>query len=227
MGHKKDKKGIPFKEFLDKSTSLFTLFGIFNALLIYTTSINDEIIALFLIIPFFLLTILICYEIIIFAFKSDNNSRKYDFFIHVIIVIEFVLIWYFIRMFIGLIVGLAFVGIIFLVPLLITFLFLKVFRKQLLRVGENKFTFIKISVFFVIFIINVIVLEITNSKYKPFIEKIVSTGLYEAESTEVKNDKIVIDTNTIESVRLKKDSVKLNNNEIAKDTISPKNINDK
>ena len=35
-------KGILFKDFLDKTTNLITLFGVFNALFIYSTTIDSE-----------------------------------------------------------------------------------------------------------------------------------------------------------------------------------------
>jgi len=59
MENQTNKKGIPFKEFLDKTTNLVTLFGVFNALFIYSISLDNEGSAEFLV-PSFFYTISTC-----------------------------------------------------------------------------------------------------------------------------------------------------------------------
>jgi hypothetical protein len=69
--------GIPFKDFLDQSTNLITIFGVLNALSLYSMSLKNESaqVASFLLPAFFLLGLFVWFELILFAVRSNWKNR--------------------------------------------------------------------------------------------------------------------------------------------------------
>ncbi len=108
------RKKIPFKEFLDKSTNLITIFGVLNALLIYSSTINNKNIVQFLLPAFFALSLLVWFELILFAIDSNNGSKKYELFYFLACSIELGFLWYFVLIFKTLLSLLAFYGLFIL-----------------------------------------------------------------------------------------------------------------
>ena len=88
---------VEFKEFLDKCTNLISLFGIFNALLIYSFSIQDSDIDQFLIPPFLVLSLFVWYHLILFTLKSSDGSRNYHIFFGLICMVQIGLLILFVK----------------------------------------------------------------------------------------------------------------------------------
>ena len=150
---KKDKK-FEFKVFLDKSTNLVSLFGIFNALLIYSFSIQDSDTDQFLIPPFLVLSIFVWYELILFTLKSSDGSKKYHIFFCLICMIQIGLIILFVKKFASLLIFLTIpvigFGLIYAFAMFFYWLFFKCLpKKWLQKLGEKK---LKNAVYIIIFI---------------------------------------------------------------------------
>lgn len=134
---KKEKKALSFKKFLDKSTNLIAIFGIFNALFIYSGSVENLDASSFLLPTFFILSLLVWYELIRFTLKSSNYSWKYNVFLFLAFSIEIGLIWFFVSAFGTLVYSLLVFGIFILVTYLLGILIIKVFRKPLSRLKKS------------------------------------------------------------------------------------------
>lgn len=150
---KKDEK-IEFKDFLDKCTNLATLFGIFNALLIYSFTIQDSDTDQFLTPTFLILSIFVWYELILFTMKSSDGSGRYHLFYSLLCMVEIGLILLFIKKFSTLIVSLIFpiicFGIVYIfVRLFYWFFFKCVPKKWLQKLGEKR---LEKAVYIIIFL---------------------------------------------------------------------------
>lgn len=173
MEEQTDKKGLPFKDFLDKTTNLITVFGIFNALFIYATTIEDSGAAEFLLPTFFLLSILVWIELVLFTVKSNDGSAKYYLFYILISTIGVGLIWFFVKKFAGLIALLIFIGIfflfIFLFTKIITWTFIKFLAK---RKEKNRDNYIY-GIIMVSIILAGLTIKLSSPLIKPAINKII------------------------------------------------------
>lgn len=121
-----NKLGIPFKEFLDKSTNLLTIFGIFNALTLFATSIKDLEISTFLGLIFLVLSLFVLWELIMFAIASSDNSKRYEIFIMLLALSELGLIYYIAISYSGFLIILGY----FLLIFLYVFIFDNIFKKS-------------------------------------------------------------------------------------------------
>lgn len=75
------KRGIPFRTFINDSVNLLTVFGIFNALTVYSIGIDQQI-AMALVTPVFMvLSIIVWWQLMLFTMESNEGSKVYDFFI--------------------------------------------------------------------------------------------------------------------------------------------------
>ncbi|WP_414524170.1 hypothetical protein, partial [Umezakia ovalisporum] len=72
MENESKEKEVSFKDFLDKTTNLVTLFGVFNALFIFSTTLDTEGPAEFLLSTFLLLSIFVWLELILFTLASSD-----------------------------------------------------------------------------------------------------------------------------------------------------------
>jgi hypothetical protein len=131
-----DKEGIQFKDFLDKSTNLITVFGVLNALFIYSVTIDDTVFKSFLLPSFFILSLLCWLEIILFTIRSDNGSIKYDIFYFLSCSIQLGLIWYFIIKFAPLIVLVGLLGVWMGTAFGLGQLFVRMFSKRLSKLSK-------------------------------------------------------------------------------------------
>jgi hypothetical protein len=174
MTEEKKKKSIPFKKFLDKSTNLITIFGIFNALFIYSTTLiglkSDA--AQFLLPTFFLLSALIWYELILFTMKSSDGSWKYFMFYFLSASIEVGLLWYFIDTFAGLLFILLVLVIFFLMVFSLSMLFIRILRKPISRLKETARNNVAALIGLISIIILAFLISIVLPVIKPFSEKV-------------------------------------------------------
>lgn len=130
-----------FRKFLNESNNLISIFGVCNALFIYSSTLGEKGPGEFLIPSFFMLSAFVWLELIMFAFKSNDGSRKYEIFIFLLAMVELGLIEYFIQKFTGLII-LAFfflllLGIMFLVIWPLPRLFKRLLKKAGPKWREN------------------------------------------------------------------------------------------
>lgn len=159
---KKDEK-IEFKDFLDKCTNLVTLFGVFNALLIYSFSIKDSDTDEFLIPTFLILSIFVWYELILFTLKSSDGSRKFLIFFGLICWVQLGLIVLFIKQFASLLISLIFpliiYGLIYIFVMLFFWLFFECIpKKRLQKLGEKRLNNAVYVMIFISIIITFLVL---------------------------------------------------------------------
>lgn len=94
MKEQKPDKAIIFSKFLESQTNLLTIFGIFNALAIWSNGIKNEKIQIFLTLVFLFLSILVLYEIIISFFHFSDYSIKAQLFCLLLIGSEIGIILY-------------------------------------------------------------------------------------------------------------------------------------
>lgn len=128
---------LPFKEFLDKSTNLITIFGVLNALFIYSSTIEIGVASEFLLPTFFFLSILVWFEIILFALDSANGNKKYEIFMLLAFCIQLGLLIYFVSIFISLIFWLVFYAIFFAITFGISHLLILLYKKRQNRKIKN------------------------------------------------------------------------------------------
>lgn len=127
------KKGIPFRDFLDKTTNLITLFGVFNALFIYSSTIETNIATDFLLPSFFLLSMLVWLELILFTLSSSDGSFRYKLFYFLFCSVEIGLTYYFIIEFSDLLIQTGIIGILLLAVTFLAYILLRFCIKRLER----------------------------------------------------------------------------------------------
>lgn len=110
-----------FKQFLDESTNLLTIFGILNAVFVFSTTISNNHITEFLLAPLSLLSIVVLIVLIDFTLKSADGTRKYEFFYYLLCMIGLGMVMFFVSEFYSQIFGI-------LSLFLIIFYFYGVFR---------------------------------------------------------------------------------------------------
>jgi hypothetical protein len=137
MDTDKNSTETPFKIFLDKSTNLITIFGVFNALFIYSSSIANTEIKSFLLPSFFLLSMFVWLELIIFALRSSDGGNKYHLFYFLLCLVEIGLVYYFFILFKDLLIVLGAMGIFWGVIYGIVMLFIWMLAKYLARLKEK------------------------------------------------------------------------------------------
>ena len=162
----KETNGIPFKQFLDESSNLITIFGVFNALFIYSSQIDKDI-SQFLLPTFLFLSLFIWYELILFAINSNNGTFKYELFYILTTTIQIGLIWFFVISFKLLLLYLLIPTIYFILIFIVSFI-LYYISKRLLKKRKKITSFI--IVFLSIFI-SAGLLITTMNYIKPYIEK--------------------------------------------------------
>ena len=167
------EKGVPFKDFLDRTTNLVTLFGVFNALFIYSTTLKGEGAAEFLLPTFFILSILVWLELILFTLNSNDGTWRYELFFFLLCSVEIGLVWYFVGEFAGLLILLVFFGIFFLLVFLLTKVLTKIFLPTLSKLKDKK----QESSIFVLILIAIVlsglILKLTTPSLRPIIQMIV------------------------------------------------------
>ena len=134
----KKNKGIPFRDFLDKTTNLITLFGMFNALFIYSSTIEINIVTDFLLPSFFLLSMLVWLELILLTLSSSDGSFRYKIFYFLFCSVEIGLTYYFIIKFSDLLIQIGIIGILLLVVITLAYILLFFFTKQLERSNKKQ-----------------------------------------------------------------------------------------
>lgn len=136
----KKKKAIPFKDFLEKSVSLITIFGIFNALFIYSNTIENQGASDFLLPTFYLLSLVVWFEIIISAVDSSNGNWRYELFYFLSCSIFIGLTWYFMSIFSPLLITLLIYGsfllLIYLIARTFVFFLPKLIKKTSPKVSQ-------------------------------------------------------------------------------------------
>lgn len=167
------EKGVPFKDFLDKTTNLVTLFGVFNALFIYSTTLESKGAAEFLLPSFFILSIFVWLELILFTLASDDGTRKYELFFFLLCSVEIGLVWYFVVKFGGLLILLAFFGIFFLIVFLLTNVLTKIFLRPLSKTKDKK----RKNLIFVLILVSILlsglILKLSDPLLGPILKKII------------------------------------------------------
>ncbi|MCF8453941.1 MAG: hypothetical protein K9G42_12100 [Pedobacter sp.] len=163
-----------FKDFLDKSTNLITIFGILNALFIYSTTISDKDILPFLAPTFYLLSMLVWLELILFALECNDGSLKYKAFYYLIATIEIGLGYYFIRQFKLLLVELASLGLFFLCILLYGYLMIVILKPIIRRLTDKQFKIYQFIMIILATILGGITMMFINPLIHPWIEMIVT-----------------------------------------------------
>lgn len=177
MENEKDKIGISFKDYLDKSTNLVTLFGVFNALFIYSATLDSKDAAEFMLPSFFILSMFVWLELILFTLSSNDGSKKYEFFLFLLCTIEFGLAYYFIVKFSGLLILLALFGIFFI----FFFLFMRLLTWLSLTRFVNTKKFKRKSYLFILMITSILLSGVTMKilfpLVQPVLEKLVPSNV--------------------------------------------------
>lgn len=172
MQNQSEHKGTPFKLFLDKSTNLVTLFGVFNALFIYSSTIDSKGAAEFLLPSFFVLSILVWLELILLTVSSNDGSIKYQLFYFLLCSVEIGLVWYFIHKFSSLIFLLTFLGFLFLFVFLFTRVLSWTFLRWLIKLSEKKRDNILYIIILVSTILSGLCIKLILPALKPIIAKV-------------------------------------------------------
>lgn len=128
-----NKNGIPFKEFLDKSTNLLTVFGVLNALVIYSSDVVNSDLGIVLSLCFFTLSLLVWFEIFWLAIDSNNGSPKYQIFEAIAMLIQVMLIWYFVTEFKAFVTIVCLFGLLLLMIYVIGQLLLRLVGRLILK----------------------------------------------------------------------------------------------
>jgi hypothetical protein len=166
-----------FKDYLDSITNLLTVFGIFNALFIFSTTVEDNTAATFLLPTFFLLSIFIWYELIIYTLKFVDNSKKIEYFFFLMSFIGIGMVWYFIIKFKPIVMFLSIQFSLYLLIVIFAFLFFKItsllLRKKLTLENDGRNTKLKVLLFFISLIISGIILNYNIKHIVPLLEKII------------------------------------------------------
>lgn len=161
---------IKFKDFLDKTTNLITLFGVFNALFIYSTTIKDQSVTDFLLPSFFGLSLFVWFELILFTLQSSNGSRKYLIFFGLICAVEIGLIWLFALLFSSLLILLLFQGIFFLIIYLFCNIIFKLTSPFLLKTNDKQYKNIAFILIFLSIIFSGFILKLSIHYLLPLID---------------------------------------------------------
>lgn len=161
---------IKFKDFLDKTTNLITLFGVFNALFIYSTTIKDQSVTDFLLPSFFGLSLFVWFELILFTLQSSNGSRKYLIFFALICAVEIGLIWLFALLFSSLLIWGLLQGIFFLLIYFIFDILLKIMSPFLIKINDKQSKNIVFLLIFLSLIINGLTLKFSLKYVLPLID---------------------------------------------------------
>jgi hypothetical protein len=178
------RKGIPFRDFLDKSTNLTTIFGIFNALLMFSASLDNVDAAGFLTPSFLALSIFVWYELILFALHSNDGSRKYEIYYVLLCSIEIGLLWYFICAFAPLLAFFLLFGIFFLLTYIFTILLTKLLAKTIIKLKLVKVERVSFVIILTSVILSGLVIKISTPLTKPILSKI--AHLAQKDSTQIK-----------------------------------------
>lgn len=168
-----NNEGIPFKDFLNQSTNLITIFGVFNALFIYSTSVADKEISSFLLIPFFILSLLVWFELISFAFNSNDGSKKYELFYFLSCSIQIGLIWFFISEFKLFLSMIGVYGLLMAYVFLIILFFVWVFKKILRRLSDKKFKYVWFILVISSILLAGLLMELSTPIIKSVLEKVI------------------------------------------------------
>ena len=163
---------LPFKEFLDKSTNLITIFGVLNALFVYATTIDNKTAQSFLLPSFFVLSLLVWLEIIKFALKSNDNSYSYNIFYFLACSIELGLVIYFVSIFSPLLFLVGIFAIWFLLTYLFSISLVKVLAKWLSKRSKRFQNNFLLLIFTIGLIVSMFVLKIISPILKPWADKI-------------------------------------------------------
>jgi hypothetical protein len=153
-------KELTFKEFIDKTVNLLTVFAIFNGLTIYSASIGVKSLSVYLSMMFLGLSILIWFELLSYTISFNQDNYKFHIFNLTTLLIEFALIGYFLYTYAGFVYLICVFGIFLALLLLFRWvttgiaanLFILLFRKDLKKKPETKetklrwFTFIWIII---------------------------------------------------------------------------------
>jgi hypothetical protein len=99
MEQTKNKAGRPFREFLEKSVNLMTVFGILNALFLFSTNYKHSGSFQFLGIGFFVMSIVVWVELILFALDCSDNTWRYGMFYLMSCIVGIGLGWLFVEVF--------------------------------------------------------------------------------------------------------------------------------
>ncbi len=142
--------GIPFRVFLERSTNLMTIFGILNVLFIFSASIDDTNVKLFLLPSFFLLSVFVWLEIILFTIESSDNSFRYEVFYFLSAVVELGLLWYFAINFYFILVAVGIVAAFFGLAYLLTLFLIWLLPSLILRFVKRKNISTKFASFIVV-----------------------------------------------------------------------------
>lgn len=165
-------KGIPFKEFLDKSTNLITIFGVLNALIIYSATLDNKSAQSFLLPSLFLLSLLTWFELILFALRSSNESIKYEIFYFLACTVQLGLVWYFVTAFSGLVL----LVVIFMVWMGLTFLvgqgLVRLFASLMVTRSQQIRKLFVLLIFITSLIISGLLIRICLPLLKPLIDEI-------------------------------------------------------
>jgi hypothetical protein len=165
------KIGIPFPEFINKATNLITVFGIFNALFIFSTSFEKTQAYQFLGIAFFVLSVYVWIEIISMAMKFSDTTWRYELFIMFAVSITIGLVVLFYELFKLQILVVAAAGLYFIILFIIGTLVMKVSMKKLAKMKGNKRQIITLLLIIASITITFIILKILSPSLKPLFEK--------------------------------------------------------
>lgn len=181
-----DNEKKSFKEYLDSITNLLTVFGIFNALFIFSGTVEDDTAASFLLPTFFVLSMFIWYELIVYSLKYIDTSKKFEFFSLFLGFIGIGMVWYFIVKFKPLIMLLSVQFSLYLLVGILAYILFKVtsliFKRKLSLRNDGKNRTIKFSIFLISLIISGVILKFNAIHIVKLLEKIIP----ETQKTEIK-----------------------------------------
>ncbi len=223
MPKKNSNKKIPFKKFLDKSTGLITIFGIFNALFIYSNSMENGGAKEFLVLAFYVLSLLVWIEIFLFTLRSSDKNWRYKVFYLSASMVLTGLTWYFISTFYPVLLGVGiglilqvfvyiFLILLFFVPFILISKLIDKFINKLSPKLAQKISIDNISIGKILtgIIIGAFIIGYSRPVLKYSFEKM---KLEEYINNKLKSESDSVRTDSIKTLNIKMDSTKIDRND--------------
>lgn len=165
------KIGIPFREFLNKATNLITVFGIFNALFIFSTSFQRTNAYQLLGIAFFILSVYLWVEIILMAMECSDTTWRYEIFIMFSVGIAVGLVILFYELFKMQVILITIAGLFFILVFPMIHFAIKLSSKRIAKMNETKRKWTFLILIIVAMCTAILILKITSPVLKPVFQK--------------------------------------------------------
>jgi hypothetical protein len=172
MENETKKRGIPFREFLEKSVNLLTVFGILNALFIFSLTFKNSGAYQFLGVAFFIMSILVWIEIILSIFEATDDTWRYTLLYFLFCSVGVGLVWLFIELFRVYVAAGLFFALIFLIIAAINVPAIWIGRKLTAKMKEKRRRNILTIVLLISILLTGVFFSLTGKYVRPVITPI-------------------------------------------------------